>query len=139
MTDDRQSAYNSESRHNAESRRDVEKSWHDPAAARAATRFTIAVVVVACAVMGGAILWSVSANHGECDDASFAVCQSPQRYILAMAPTAIFLAGGVIAFVQSFRTWRAGGAWPIWQGAGWVLFVLSLLYLGLSSPALIVD
>jgi hypothetical protein len=27
----------------------------------------------------------------------------------------------------------------VWQGAGWVLFVLSLLYLGFSSPVLIGD
>jgi hypothetical protein len=118
---------------------DVEKNWRDPGAMRAATRFTIAVVFVALAVMVGSILWSVATDHGECADAEFAVCQSPQRYFLAMAPTAILLIGGVTAFVQSYRAWRSGHAWPIWQGAGWVLFVLSLLYLGLSSPVLVVD
>lgn len=133
MTDEWQTA------HDAESRRDVEKNWHDPNAVRAATWFTAVVVVIALAVMGAAILWSVASGQDECADAAFAVCQSPQRYILAMAPTAIFLAGGIAAFVRAFRVWRTGGAWPIWQGAGWILFVLSVLYLGLSSPALIVD
>jgi hypothetical protein len=124
---------------NSQMSHDAEKNWRDPAMVRAATRFTVAVVVVAFTVMGASILWSIATDHGECSDASFAVCQSPQRYILAMAPTAILLAGGIIAFVRAYRTWRIGGAWPIWQGAGWILFVLSLLYMGLSSPALIVD
>lgn len=118
---------------------DVEKNWRDPRAMRAATWFTIAVALAALAVMGIAILWSVAVDNGECADAEFKVCQSPQRYVLAMAPTAILLIGGVTAFVQSYRAWRSGHAWPIWQGAGWVLFVLSLLYLGLSAPVLIVD
>lgn len=118
---------------------DVEKRWNDPRTFRSAVWFTVAVVIVALAVMGAAILWSVTGDGNQCADARFAVCESPERYILAMAPTAILLIGGIIAFVRSYRAWRVGGVWPIWQGAGWALFVLALIYLGISSPVLVTE
>ena len=119
------------------SRQDVEKSWHDPQTGRKAVRFCVVVVVAAAVVVGLTLAWAMTARGDECADADFAVCASPDRYILAMVPTAILLGGGIVAFVRSYRLYRAGGAWPIWQGAGWFLFVLMLFYMGVSAPALL--
>ena len=119
------------------SRQDVEKSWHDPQTGRKAVRFCIEVIVIVAVVVGLTLAWALTAHGDECADAEFAVCASPDRYILAIVPTAILLGGGIIAFVHSYRLYRAGGAWPIWQGAGWFLFVLMLVYVGLSATALL--
>jgi hypothetical protein len=84
--------------------RDVEKRWHDPAALRHAVQYGIGVIVVA----GIAFV------------------------VLASTVPAILFLGGVGAFVKAYRVWRAGGTWPIWQGAGW--FLLTLMLLCLSIP-----
>jgi hypothetical protein len=42
----------------------------------------------------------------------------------------ILFSGGIGAFVQTYRVWRAGGVWPIWQAAGWILLLLFLVCLG---------
>lgn len=119
------------------SRQDVEKSWHDPRTGRKAIRFCAGVVVAVAVVVGLTVAWALTAHGDECADAEFAVCASPDRYILAMLPTALLLGGGIVAFVRSYRLYRAGGAWPIWQAAGWFLFVLMLFYMGVSSSALL--
>lgn len=119
------------------SRQDVEKSWHDPQTGRKAVRFCLAVLALAAVVIGLTLAWAFTQRGDQCTDAEFAVCASPDRYILAMVPTAILLGGGIVAFVRSYRLYRAGGAWPIWQGAGWFLFVLMLFYMGVSAPALL--
>lgn len=56
--------------------------------------------------------------------------------VLVFVPTAILLLGGLGAFAVAYRVWRRGGTWPIWQGAGWVLLVFMLIYLGMSARAL---
>jgi hypothetical protein len=49
-------------------------------------------------------------------------------------PIAELLLGGIGAFVRTYRVWRAGGRWWIWQGAGWFLLVLMLLELTMTAP-----
>ena len=95
---------------------DVEKRWHDPAAFRTAVKFDSAVIVAA----GLALI-------------AFAVTR--QVFIAVLVPGFLFL-GGVGAFVQTYRVWRRGGTWPIWQGAGWFLFALFLLALPFAGAAL---
>lgn len=95
---------------------DVEKSWRDPAALRMAIGYAAAVVVIAAVVF-----------------AVFAATARDEFFLAAAVPAILFL-GAVGAFVQTYRVWRARGAWPIWQGAGW--FLLALALLTLSVPAM---
>ncbi len=102
-------------------RRDVEKRWRDPRELRAATLYC--VVVGVCAVVIAAVT-----------TATTAVRAAP-----AIVPDVVLLLGGIGALVQAFRVWRRGGVWPIWQGAGWFLLTLALLYAGMSSGLLTGD
>lgn len=108
---------------------DVEKRWSDPQTFRKAAIHVAVAIVLAFAAMAAIIVWATVGDPGECSDAAFQVCQSPERYLLAGIPTAILLLGGVSAFVRAYLAWRRGGTWPIWQGAGWALFTLMLVYL----------
>jgi hypothetical protein len=96
---------------------DVEKRWHDPAAMRGAVRYVVAVVVTAILAFVASVLID--------------------RYSLVWAsvPPAVLLAGGIGAFVKTYRVWRTGGTWPIWHGAGWFLLTLMLISLSLSGAA----
>ena len=96
---------------------DVEKRWHDPAALRGAIRYVVAVTVVAAVAFVG--------------------CLTLDRHSLVWASItpAVLLAGGIGAFVKTYRVWRVGGTWPIWQGAGWFLLCLMLVSLSLPGSA----
>lgn len=91
-------------------RNDVEKSWRDPAALRAAVTYVVSVVVVAGLAFAATVFW--------------------HSLIAGILVPVILFIGGVGAFVQTYRTWRTYGAWPIWQGAGWILLCLFLFCLG---------
>ncbi|MFD4368492.1 hypothetical protein [Rhodococcus sp. NPDC058521] len=108
---------------------DVEKRWSDRTTLRKAAIHAGAAIALALASMAAIIVWASVANEGTCEDAAFRICESPDRYLLAGVPTAILLVGGVSAFVRAYRAWKRGGTWPIWQGAGWILFILMLVYL----------
>jgi hypothetical protein len=56
--------------------------------------------------------------------------------VAAIAPTAVLAAGGICAFVQTYLTWRNGGEWRIWQGAGWALFILMTLCAAFGASSL---
>jgi hypothetical protein len=53
----------------------------------------------------------------------------------SLVPT-ILLAGGIGAFVKTYRVWKQQGAWPAWQGAGWLLLLLMLVGLSIPGAAL---
>lgn len=93
---------------------DVEKRWHDPPTMRAAVTYVAAVVAVAAVAF-----------------ACYVIPGGKPVLAAVLVPTVLFL-GGVGAFVQTYRVWKAEGTWPIWQGAGWFLLALSLF--GLSVP-----
>lgn len=61
---------------------------------------------------------------------------SGARTVAAIAPTAILAAGGISAFVQTYLTWRHGGEWRIWQGAGWALFILMTVCAAFGASSL---
>ncbi|WP_308013176.1 MULTISPECIES: hypothetical protein [Rhodococcus] len=111
---------------------DVEKRWNDPRTFRSAMWYAATTVALALVLMFAVVVWSAGSGD-TCADDEFAVCTEPARSILLFGPTAILLLGGAGAFVQAYRTWRAGGTWPIWHGTGWALFVLMLVYAGISA------
>lgn len=108
---------------------DVEKRWTDPGVFRRAALYVGAVLVVAAVVFGIAVLYASS----RCGDAESQLCDGPSQAAVLIGPSAVGLLGGIGAFVQTFRQWRRGRNWPIWQGAGWFLFVLVLCYLGIGG------
>jgi hypothetical protein len=93
---------------------DVEKRWNDPPTFRAAVRY-VAGVVVAAGVMF----------------ALYAFTAKDSIFVASAVPVILFL-GGIGAFVKTYGVWKAQGAWPAWQGAGW--FLLTLMLVSLSIP-----
>ncbi|MCJ0902084.1 hypothetical protein [Rhodococcus sp. ARC_M6] len=110
---------------------DTEKRWSDPEEFRRAAIFTIVVVGTALVVLLLDAL-AVGRQSGGSESGGSESGISGIG-ILAFAPSAVFLIGGLAAFVQTYRVWRRGGTWPIWQGAGWFLMVLMLFSLGLAA------
>jgi hypothetical protein len=56
--------------------------------------------------------------------------------VAASLVPAILLAGGIGAFVKTYRVWKEEGAWPAWQGAGWFLLTLMLVCLAIPGAAM---
>ena len=56
--------------------------------------------------------------------------------VAASLVPAILLAGGIGAFVKTYRVWKEEGAWPAWQGAGWFLLTLMLVCLSIPGAAM---
>ena len=94
--------------------RDVEKRFDRPDTFRAAAKYVGAVVLAA--------------------GVAFAIYATTWRdsVVVASLVPAILFAGGVGAFVKTYRVWKEEGAWPAWQGAGW--FLLSFMLVCLSIP-----
>ncbi|MDX1885736.1 hypothetical protein [Mycolicibacterium sp. 120270] len=97
--------------------RDVEKRWHDPPTFRKAVTYGAAVIALA----GIAFVIYATTNKAS--------------LVLASSVPAILLIGGIGAFIKAYQVWRAGGTWPMWQGAGWFLLVLFLLCLSIPWSA----
>jgi NADH:ubiquinone oxidoreductase subunit H len=93
---------------------DVEKRFDRPGAFRAAAKYVGVVVLVA--------------------GVAFAIYAATAResMVAASSVPAILFLGGVGAFIKTYQVWKAQGAWPAWQGAGW--FLLTLMLLCLSIP-----
>ncbi|MEO9327260.1 hypothetical protein [Gordonia aurantiaca] len=98
-------------------RADVEKRWQDTGTYRSAALYVLAVVAVAAVVC--AIFLSVARDS---------------VVVGALIPGVFFL-GGVGALVTGYRSYRKGGTWPMWQGAGWFLFALMLVTLAFPTMA----
>lgn len=96
---------------------DVEKRWDRPSTFRAAIAYTAAVVAVAAVAF-----------------AIFAFTARESVVVAATVP-AVLLLGGIGAFVRTYRMYKAGGAWPAWQGAGWFLLALMLVALAIPGAA----
>ncbi|OBK38864.1 hypothetical protein A5658_25815 [Mycobacterium sp. 1245111.1] len=63
-----------------------------------------------------------------------AACGAFQLSILAFGGPLILFAAGVWAFVRTYRVWRTEGTWWAWQGAGWLLMVLTFVSLVMGAP-----
>jgi hypothetical protein len=108
---------------------------------REAVRFAVAAAAVGVGFAILAAVW-VSTCHGAMA-VDTAACGTPQRTLLALGAPLILLAGGLWAFLRTYRVWRDGGVWWGWQGAGWFLMMLMMITLtagapGIAGPALAV-
>ncbi len=54
--------------------------------------------------------------------------------MLAIGGPLILLAGGLWAFLQTYRVWRNEGTWWGWHGAGWLLLTLTVLAVSMGIP-----
>lgn len=97
---------------------DVEKRWDRPGSFRAAAIYIGSVVAVAGIVF-----------------AVYAFTARDSIVVASLVPAIVF-AGGVGAFVRTYREWKAQGGWVAWQGAGWFLFVLMLVCLSIPGAAI---
>ncbi len=101
---------------------------------RQAVRFATTAAAVGVGFVILAAVW-VSTCHGAMA-VDTAACGRPQRTLLAFGAPALLLAGGLWAFVRTYRVWRDGGTWWGWQGAGWFLMMLMLITLTAGAPGI---
>lgn len=104
--------------------RDVEKRFWDPRTFRGAATYALSVAAVALLIMGAFFLWGSPEEGGA------------GAVLITFVPAGVLLLGGIGAFVQTYRVWREGGTWVLWQGAGWFLLALFFAYAAASSSAL---
>src|ERR1700758_898756 len=98
----------------------------------AAIRFAVLATVAGVGFIVMAALW-VSTCPGTGVDT--VACGAPQRAMLACGGPLILFAGGLWAFLRTYRVWQARGTWWAWHGAGWFLLTLMVVTLGLGvSP-----
>ena len=97
---------------------DVEKRFDRPGTFHEAARYVGVVVVVAGVVFA---IYAIAARGS---------------VVAASLVPAILFAGGVGAFVKTYKVWKAEGAWPAWQGAGWFLLTLMLVTLAIPGAAI---
>ena len=97
---------------------DVEKRFDRPSTFHAAAIYVGQVVAVAGLVF-----------------AAYAFSARDSVVAASLVP-AILFAGGIGAFVKTYRVWKEEGAWPAWQGAGWFLLTLMLVCLSIPGAAI---
>lgn len=97
---------------------DVEKRFDRPAAFRAAAKYVGIIVVLAGVAFA---IYALTAR---------------ESVVAASVVPVILFGGGIGAFVKTYREWKAEGAWPAWQGAGWFLLTLMLVCLAIPGAAL---
>lgn len=113
---------------------DVEKRWSDEGTYRRAALYVVCVIGVAALVFAAVNVWA--ANRGACVDAHTHLCDTPAEAAVVIGPSVVLLFGGIGAFVHTYQRWRDGKRWPMWQGAGWFLFVLMTMYLLIGAGSL---
>lgn len=104
----------------------------DDGQVQSAVRFALLTAAAGIAFLAVAALWVSTCSGAMAVDT--AACGVPQRTLLAFGGPVILLAGGVWAFVRTYRVWRDHGTWWAWQGAGWFLLMLMLLTLTMGAP-----
>lgn len=103
---------------------------------RAAVRFAALTTVGAVGVLVVAAMWvSTCGDPSALDTVG---CGLPERTLLSAAAPIVLLAGGLRAFLRTYRVWRDRGIWWAWQGAGWFLLTLMAVVLTMSVPPMIV-
>lgn len=100
---------------------------------REAIRFAVLTALCGVGFVVIAAVWL--STCGGALDVDTAACGVPQRTALTLGGPAILFAGGVWAFVRTYRVWRTRGTWWGWQGAGWFLLTLMMATLTMSLPA----
>ncbi|MEV0334425.1 hypothetical protein [Nocardia sp. NPDC050717] len=112
---------------------DAGKRWTNGPAGRQAARYLVAVIVTAALVAATTAIWA--GGRSACADAPTTLCDGPAKAAVLLTPAVILLFGGLGAFVRTYLAWRRGQRWPLWQGAGWFLFLLMTVYLGAGAGA----
>ncbi|WP_067570376.1 hypothetical protein [Nocardia acidivorans] len=110
---------------------DVEKRWRNPPTFRRAARYVVVVLILTAIVAALALVWA--ASRQQCSNSDVVLCDTASKLMVGLGPALVLLFGGIGAFVITFREWRAGRNWPIWQGAGWFLFTLMIVYLTIAG------
>lgn len=72
----------------------------------------------------GALLVALASNDGL------------RTALIVIAPIIVLL-GALAALWRTYRSWRSGGRWQVWQGASWFLLALFVVFLIGSGPALL--
>ncbi|ANA98518.1 hypothetical protein [Mycobacteroides chelonae] len=93
--------------------------------------FSLAFVAIAAMTLITTVMWI-----GQCSislDVNEALCRRHGTPMIALASPAVLLIGGIIAFVQTYRSWKRHESWWIWQGAGWFLLLLMVVNLMLAG------
>lgn len=90
---------------------------------------TIALAVV---VTGGAAAFSAEQSFA-CIGRSGFGCLSAAQNVLLFGPPVIMLVGAFGAFFRVYRAWRSEGQWTVWLAAGWLLFIVTLLFVSRSG------
>jgi hypothetical protein len=99
----------------------------------AAIRFAVLATAAGVGFIVLAALW-VSTCPGTGVDT--VACGAPQRTLLAFGGPLILFAGGLWAFLRTYRVWRNEGTWWGWHGAGWFLLTLTALTVSMGVPAI---
>ena len=94
---------------------DVEKRFDHPPTFHAAATYVGVVIAIAALAF------------------AFYALTERDSVVAASAVPLVLLFGGIGAFVKTYEVWKAEGAWPAWQGAGW--FLLTFMLFCLSIPA----
>ena len=97
---------------------DVEKRYDRPGTFRQAALYSCGVVAAA------GVMFAIYATTWR------------DSVVVASLVPAVLFAGGVGAFVKTYRVWKEEGAWPAWQGAGWFLLTLMLVCLSIPGAAI---
>jgi hypothetical protein len=96
---------------------------------RAAIRFAVVAAVVGVGFVILAAAWVSTCGGVSVDTVA---CGPPERTLLAFGGPLILLAGGLWAFLRTYRVWRDEGTWGGWHGAGWFLLTLMVVTLSMS-------
>lgn len=95
----------------------------------AAIRFAVLCAAGAVGFLLIAAVWVSICPTGGVDTVA---CGPPQRTLLAFGGPLIALAGGIWAFVRTYRVWKARGTWWGWHGAGWFLLTVMALMVAMG-------
>ncbi len=111
---------------------DLEKPWTaDDRTFRRVAIYVAAVLAVAALVFAITAIWA--ADRRACAGAETMLCDTAAKSAILAGPPVVLILGGIGAFVQTYREWRRGRSWPIWQGGGWFLFTMMIVYLGIGG------
>jgi hypothetical protein len=101
---------------------------------RAAIRFAVLAAFAGVGFVAMAALWVSTCPVTGVDTVA---CGSPQRAMLACGGPLILFAGGLWAFLRTYRVWNARGIWWGWHGAGWFLLTLMVVTVGLGVTPIV--
>ncbi|OHU76595.1 hypothetical protein [Mycobacteroides chelonae] len=93
--------------------------------------FSGVVVVAAGITLITSVMWM--GQYSISLDVDEALCGRHGTPMIALASPAVLLIGGIVAFVQTYRSWKRRESWWIWQGAGWFLLLLMVVNLMLAG------